>query len=578
LASTSVAGNPREWLNIQEEQQHRAEWRMDHASDLSLMAYLGIARERSTGPNGISGIKLHYYQFANLPKKMEVVEGFHGLTAPQIMSRLFPNAKYLWLKRRDKARQAISLRLASRSGEWWAIDGVAGDGAPRNTAAPEFDPDVIARIEQTLIGNDGKWQAYFDENGITPLVVHYEDLAADYAGTIAKILKWLGVPNADAIDIPPSRLKRQSDARNEEWLARYTAGKKDRRSRRTPPGHANEADPFARAQKPLDWLPNAWQQWIGHSKLLKTSDEQIAEVLTGNGYCRAAVLAEVQKAALDPYLRGGMRTAQRMNKAASFLNIQGQLARLDSQSTRIERRKNLSRDEFRDRYYAANRPVIIQDLMTGWKAVTAWTPPYLKRIAGDSIVEVMTGRDANPDHERNGGKHRTEIRFADYIDMVHSGRVTNDYCMVANNRFFQRPEAQPFFQDLTAFAEYLNPAATRRHCFLWFGPAGTATPLHHEVSNILLAQVVGRRRYRLVPPAQWQYVYNNCGVFSDVDCERPDFGRHPKFRHATVVDVVVQPGEVLFMPVGWWHHVRALDVSMTVAFTNFAFPNHFAWE
>jgi ribosomal protein L16 Arg81 hydroxylase len=50
------------------------------------------------------------------------------------------------------------------------------------------------------------------------------------------------------------------------------------------------------------------------------------------------------------------------------------------------------------------------------------------------------------------------------------------------------------------------------------------------------------------------------------------------FRQATVINLILQPGEVLFMPVGWWHHVRALDVSVTVSFTNFVFPNHFKWE
>jgi len=107
---------------------------------------------------------------------------------------------------------------------------------------------------------------------------------------------------------------------------------------------------------------------------------------------------------------------------------------------------------------------------------------------------------------------------------------------------------------------------------------GTVTPLHHETSNILLAQVAGRKRYRLIPSSQWQYVYNSQGVFSEVDCENPDLNRYPKFRDANTIDIVVDPGEVLFMPVGWWHHVRALDVSMTVSFTNFVFPNHFKWE
>jgi ribosomal protein L16 Arg81 hydroxylase len=45
-----------------------------------------------------------------------------------------------------------------------------------------------------------------------------------------------------------------------------------------------------------------------------------------------------------------------------------------------------------------------------------------------------------------------------------------------------------------------------------------------------------------------------------------------------VADVILEPGETLFMPVGWWHHARALDVSITVTFTSFIYPNHFNWE
>jgi len=289
-------------------------------------------------------------------------------------------------------------------------------------------------------------------------------------------------------------------------------------------------------------------------------------------------LAEVEKASSDPYLLGAARTQKRLLKGAALLNTLGQLARLDSSIKTVDRRSNLSRGEFLDRYYAANRPVVLEGLMIGWRAMTAWTPDYLKRVAGDQTVEVMTGRDADTKYARSGPKHRTEMCFADYIDLVYSGKVTNDYDLVPNNEFFQRPEMQLLLEDFTAFPEYLSGAAAGRQSFLWFGPAGTITPLHHATSNILLAQVLGRKRYRLIPSSQCQYVYNTQGVFSDVDCENPDLNRYPKFRNASILDLVVGAGEVLFMPVGWWHHVRALDVSMTVSFTNFVFPNYFNWE
>jgi LPS sulfotransferase NodH len=579
LASTSVAGNPREWFNASEEQRHRALWRMDHSTDLSFPDYLRLAKAESATPNGISGIKIHYYQFAELPKRMEAIDGLRGLTAAQLLSRLFPQARYLWLRRRDKARQAISLHIACSTNEWWATDGAALDECEGNGRDPAFDPHVVAGIEAVLVKRDSEWQSYFGDNNIAPFVVYYEDLAADYQGTIASVLKWLGVPGADAIVVPRSRFKRQSNERNEEWLARYTAFKGERGDlAQSPASVGSGVLTFEGVEKPFDSIPNVWKRWVAQNKLLKTKDDAIVEVLVDNGYSRAAALAEVGRAASAPYLLGAALTQHRLSKGASLLNAMAQLARLDAKANTVERRTILSRDEFRDRYYAANRPVIIQGLMAGWRAMTAWTPDYLKSAAGDRTIEVMTGRNADAKYELNPRKHRTALRFADYIDMVYSGKVTNDYYMVANNLFFQRLEAQPLLQDFAAFPEYLNPAAVARQCFFWFGPAGTVTPLHHDTSNILIAQVAGRKRYRLVPASQWQCVYNSTGVFSDVDCENPDLSRHPKFGDASVIDVVLEPGEVLFMPVGWWHHVRALEVSMTVSFTNFVFPNNFTWE
>jgi LPS sulfotransferase NodH len=490
LTATARAGNPREWFNIQEEQQQRALWRSDHNSDLSLRTYLRLVRSKSTTSNGVSGIKLHYYQFADLPRKLGLPES----PASELMMRLFPGAKYIWLRRRDKARQAISLYIALSTNEWWAIAGIPPEKREGSTGNLALDPRTIARLERVLEQNEVNWQSFFQENGITPLVIHYEDLASEYTGTITAVLKWLGIADADAIATPSPRLQRQSDARSEEWLARYTAFKGNGGALAEEPDESS--NPLSeRIRRNLETIPSAWKQWIAQTKTARTSHDAIVEVLVKNGCSREAALAEMKNAASDPYLIGSARRQQRLNKAVSLLNIQGQLARLDSRVV-VVRRSVLSREEFRDHYYAANRPVVIQGLMTEWRATAAWTPEYLKSIAGGRTVEVMTGRDADPRYEMNAHRHCTEMRFADYVDMVYSGKVTNDYCMVPNNGFLQRPEAQPLLRDFTAFPEYLRPAGagagTGSGCFLWFGPAGTVMPLHHETSNILLAQVAGQ--------------------------------------------------------------------------------------
>lgn len=234
----------------------------------------------------------------------------------------------------------------------------------------------------------------------------------------------------------------------------------------------------------------------------------------------------------------------------------------------IERRLPISRAEFFEQYHGRNRPVVLTGQMMTWPAMARWTPDYLKRVCGDEIVQVMTGREADEHYEIRSDKHRTSMRFADYIDKVNKAGQTNDFYLVAQNEFMRTEGARRLEADIPGFPEYLDE---RREgfVFLWLGPGGTVTPLHHDTTDILLAQVHGRKRVTMIPPDQKALVYNHIGVFGDVDCEQPDLIRHPLYRYVakTVFDLV--PGEALFIPVNWWHHVRALDVSISVSFTNF---------
>ncbi len=88
-------------------------------------------------------------------------------------------------------------------------------------------------------------------------------------------------------------------------------------------------------------------------------------------------------------------------------------------------------------------------------------------------------------------------------------------------------------------------------------------------------QVRGRKRVKLVAPWELPRLYLDRHCYSQFDAEQPDLARFPLLKDVAVVDVVIGPRDLLFLPVGWWHHVRGLDVSITMTFTNFAFDNDF---
>jgi len=245
-------------------------------------------------------------------------------------------------------------------------------------------------------------------------------------------------------------------------------------------------------------------------------------------------------------------------------------------SDQIERRANLGRDEFLERYYAQNRPVILTGEMADWPALTRWTPQYLRAAVGAAPVQYQGERSTNERFEMEKDRHLRTMPFDRFIDMIAAGSTGNDAYITAYNSASNAAALASLSRDLGALDKFLAQSPETPQGMMWIGPAGTITSLHHDLTNNLIAQIVGRKRLKVVPAAHTSKLYNNRHVFSEItDLEDPalDRARFPKLAQAKIYDVDLAPGEIIFMPLGWWHQVRALDFSVTVTYTNFIWPN-----
>ncbi len=101
---------------------------------------------------------------------------------------------------------------------------------------------------------------------------------------------------------------------------------------------------------------------------------------------------------------------------------------------------------------------------------------------------------------------------------------------------------------------------------LMIGPQNCRVGLHYDYLNAhsYLAQIAGRKRCVLFGPEDSAAVYQG-----EVDVDNPDFDKHPLFRTATAHECILEPGELLFMPYHWWHHVVGLEKSITVNYNFF---------
>ncbi len=324
-------------------------------------------------------------------------------------------------------------------------------------------------------------------------------------------------------------------------------------------------------------LTDAWRCWVATNLMSGVAGNQITEILARQGFDPDQARDYISSVQADPVYTAGKWMSERLSKLESFLDIRHDLESLTLGAT-LERRRDMGTDEFLARYYSANRPVHLEDVCPDWPAVERWTPEYLRMVIGDELVEVMDGRDDDRRYEVNSSAHKRLMPFTAYVDTVLATERGNNTYLVANNHLLEREAASPLWSDFQIDERYLDPRARMGAVFVWFGPGGTITPLHHDVANILFAQITGRKRVTLISPLQSHCVYNEVGVFSEVDPDNPNLGRFPRFVRAQPIQLVLGAGDALFITVGWLYHVESLETSISLTFTNFRFPNAFEWH
>ena len=248
---------------------------------------------------------------------------------------------------------------------------------------------------------------------------------------------------------------------------------------------------------------------------------------------------------------------------------------LSAKASGIFRVSGISGEDFLEMFYARQRPTVLCGAIGDWPALRLWTPDYLKAQVGAAQIECQTGRSANPRFEMERLKHLGQMPFDGFIDQAAS-MVGNDIYVTANNAASNAAALAPLMADLGALPGILDHAAGDAAGMIWIGPAGSFTPMHHDLTDNLLVQLVGRKRVIIAAPAETAKLYNTFDVYSDIpDLTDPglDLAAFPKLADIRLMDVTLEPGEALFLPVGWWHQVRALDFSVSMTYTNFVWPN-----
>jgi len=228
---------------------------------------------------------------------------------------------------------------------------------------------------------------------------------------------------------------------------------------------------------------------------------------------------------------------------------------------------------FRENYLRKNKPVILTGVASKWKAFENWTPEYLKEVAGDALVTVHYNESGNfhrwyLDHEKRVDK---KMKFSELIDVLTESDEGAKYYMTEHEL---SAVSEKLVQEVD-FSDYL-PAVLGFFEPLLFLGRNTCMPMHyHGTTETMLCQLHGEKKITLFSPEQHALLYPRAWyakspLFSEIDGRKVHAGdkqldEFPKFANAKPMEFQLHPGEILFIPLQWWHltSVTGYQVSVT---------------
>ncbi|PIK38423.1 putative HSPB1-associated protein 1-like [Apostichopus japonicus] len=233
----------------------------------------------------------------------------------------------------------------------------------------------------------------------------------------------------------------------------------------------------------------------------------------------------------------------------------------------------------------ANSPHVIRGVTETWPCIS-WSVSKLGELVGNKLVKFRIG----PRRIRNGKVlweslcSYEEAKLSDFEEWCSLSQGTlsqqNPLRKYDRDKFWCYADYK-YMKDLFCDKQQIFEAIpwdslglngyNGEQSTIWIGSSRAHTVCHQDAYGFnLVAQIQGRKKWYLFPPEQTDCLYptrlpyEESSIFSEVNITEPDLAMHPRFQDSTPHVIVLEPGDVLYVPRHWWHYVECLDTSISV--------------
>lgn len=227
----------------------------------------------------------------------------------------------------------------------------------------------------------------------------------------------------------------------------------------------------------------------------------------------------------------------------------------------VPRVRTLTKEAFLKDYYKPQRPVVIEKAIEGWPAYSKWDLEYMRQVAGDKMVPLYDDRPV--DHRDGFNEPHASMRMSEYIDLLK--REPTRYRIFLWNILKEVPGLQQDFE-YPDFGLRLMKGLP----MLFFGGQDSFTFMHYDIdlANIFHFHFEGKKECILFSQSENRYLYkvpHSLITHESINFADPDLEQWPALRHVKGYRAVLNHGEVLYMPEGYWHYMRYLTPGFSMS-------------
>lgn len=234
-------------------------------------------------------------------------------------------------------------------------------------------------------------------------------------------------------------------------------------------------------------------------------------------------------------------------------------------SLRINRIHASEKELFTREYFKKQKPVIIEGLVDSTPAFNKWNLEYLKKRLETTEIMVFDN-SINKTTAYTGGDYK--MKFSEFVEHIQKDEECNIRLFLFN-AFKHCPDLKKEFPCPDIFKGLLD-----RVGFMFFGGKNTQVRMHFDIdmSNVLHTNFEGKKRVVLISQEYNDLLYKTpLNTYSIADFKNMDETLFPGLKYVKGYEIVLNPGESLFMPGGYWHYMVYLEGSFAVAYRKVAY-------